>query len=96
MLFFKDNRKQFAFFAFSCPKEIEKKVQLILNIFFVLNRFIFRKIKSMNHQKDYVSYKFAIGTFIIPSKYEEQCKVVPKFKYAKFDMHDKVKEKKEM
>ena len=44
----------------------------------------------------YVSYKFAIVTFVIFSKYEEQCKVVPKFKYAKFDMHDKVKEKKEM
>ena len=31
--------------------------------------------------------------FKIPLKYEEQCKVVPKFKYAKFDMHDKGKEK---
>ena len=39
------------------------------------------------------SYRFAIVTFIILSKYEEQCKVVPKFKYAKFDMHDKGKEK---
>ena len=48
------------------------------------------------HNKFFVLYKFAIVTFIIFSKYEEQCKVVPKFKYAKFDMHDKVKEKKEM